>query len=54
MAKYTFYVSADNGPNSRYAKYNGDQVADAMAEWSKAVSEGAEYIVIEALREVEP
>jgi hypothetical protein len=50
---YNYYVSADNGER-RVTRYNGDQAADAMAAWSKAVTDGDEYVVIEALREAGP
>jgi len=48
---YNYYVAADNGDKNYRAKYNGPQVADAMAAWSKAITDGAEYVVLEALRE---
>ena len=36
---------------SSYAvTYDGTSAADAMAAWSKAISDGAEYVTIEALR----
>jgi len=31
--------------------YDGTDVADAMADFSRLVSEGAEYVTIEALKE---
>jgi hypothetical protein len=31
--------------------YRGSVIADAMAAWSKAVSDGEEYVMLEALRE---
>jgi hypothetical protein len=46
---YNYYVSVANDAKARDTKYNGDQVADAMAAWSQAISDGAEYAVIEAL-----
>ena len=49
--KFNYYVSVDSGGRHYDAKYNGDQAADAMAAWSKAITDGAEYAVLEALRE---
>lgn len=49
---YNYYVSADNGGKNKPV-YNGPDAADAMAAWSKAVSDGVEYVVLEALREKE-
>jgi hypothetical protein len=52
--RYWYLVESDteavnpSKPNSRKL-YQGYDIADAMAAWSKAVSEGAEYIVMEAL-----
>lgn len=54
VAEFNFYVSADGGGKSYRALYNGGDAADAMAAWSKALTEGKEYIVLEALREVPP
>lgn len=48
---YNYYVAGDDGEGPRTAPYNGPDAADAMAAWSKAISEGAEYVVLEALRE---
>lgn len=56
---YSYYVSADyrdqleNPSGKRYrVLYNGSVAADAMAAWSKAVTEGAEYVVLESLKEM--
>lgn len=49
--KYNYYVSVDEGDRHYKSRYNDMQVADAMAEWSKAISEGNEYVLLEALRE---
>lgn len=45
---YRFYVSVDNGKVKEI--YRGDDPADAMAAWSKAVTEDGEYVVLEALK----
>lgn len=46
--EYWHRVEADY-PGERVTRYNGRDAADAMAAWSRAVSDGAEYIVIESL-----
>jgi len=49
---YNYYVSASDGRDRNYAvKYNGGDAADAMAAWSKAITDGATYIVLEAIEE---
>jgi hypothetical protein len=50
---YNYYVSKSEQPHGHQTLYNGLDAADAMAAWSKAVSDGAEYAVLEALRERE-
>lgn len=52
MPKYNYYVSGTH-TGLRDVKYNGEQAADAMAAWSAAITDGYEYVVIEALREEE-
>ena len=47
---YSYYVGVDNGWDHR-VPYNGPDAAEAMAAWSKAVTDGKEYVVLEALRE---
>jgi hypothetical protein len=32
-------------------RYDGTDAADAMAAWSKAISQGIEYVTLEALRD---
>ncbi len=50
MTKYHITVDADYGPDGEYRKlYDGTDIPDAMAAWSKAVSEGVEYVMLEAL-----
>jgi hypothetical protein len=52
--KYWYRVDADKGValEGSYRKlYAGHDVADAIAAWSKAVSDGEEYVMLEALRE---
>lgn len=51
---YHYYVDIDatDGKHKHRVAYNGTDAADAMAAWSKAVSDGAEYAVLEALREI--
>lgn len=49
--QFNYYVAADNPPDKHKPLYNGADAADAMAAWSKAVTDGAEYVVLEALRE---
>jgi hypothetical protein len=52
VTAYHYYVSVDNDNNDHHdTKYNGDQAADAMAAWSKAITDGAEYATLEALRD---
>lgn len=47
---YNFYVSI-NDDHKSVPVYNGNDAAEAMAAWSKGVTDGHEYIVLEALRE---
>ena len=52
--KYHLQVDVDRGGDagsSYYNVYRGDSVPDAMAAWSKAISEGKEYVMLEALKE---
>lgn len=44
---FNYYVAVDEN----YKAYRGTDIADAMAAWSKGIEDGAEYVVIEALRE---
>lgn len=46
--KYTYYVSS-----GKRTVYSGPDAADAMAAWSKAVTDGTEYVFLEALRAME-
>jgi hypothetical protein len=46
---YHYLVDADAGNRGRL--YDGTDAADAMAAWSKAISDGAEYVTLEALRD---
>lgn len=48
--KYTYYVDVSEGDEHASA-YRGPDAADAMASWSRAVTEGREYVALEALRE---
>jgi uncharacterized protein (DUF736 family) len=50
---YSFRVETDDArlkPRHRL-RYDGIDAADAMAAWSKAISQGIEYVTLEALRD---
>jgi hypothetical protein len=60
---YSYHVSVDDGSGvldavtgvrKKYRSKTFTDPADAMAMWSEAVTNGAEYITIEALRERRP
>jgi hypothetical protein len=52
LFRYYVSVSDGSGPQARRStEYNGTDAADAMAAYSKGVSERYEYVVLEALRE---
>lgn len=46
--EYRHLVDAESGNRGRL--YDGPDAADAMAAWSKAVSDGVEYVTLESLR----
>ena len=52
-ATYYLQVDVDDArPETHYRNvYKGSSVPDAMAAWSKAIAEGAEYVMLEALKE---
>jgi hypothetical protein len=52
VTTYNYYVSSDDPEQAPKRKklYNGTDPADALAAWSEAVTEGKEYVLIEALR----
>ena len=50
---YHFVVETDDArltPRHR-RRYYGPDAADAMGAWSKAISQGIEYVTLEALRD---
>lgn len=49
MSEYRYLVEANAGSN-RGRLYDGTDVADAMAAFSKAISDGVVYVTLEALR----
>lgn len=50
MSGYRFLVDVDGGGvTRRHQAYDGEDAADAMAAWSKAISAGVEYVTLEAL-----
>ncbi len=51
MVMYNYYVSRDDGERN-VPVYNGNDAAEAMAAWSLAITDGVEYVVLEALREI--
>jgi hypothetical protein len=49
----TYHYLVETAEGSRYLRlYDGVNAADAMAAWSKAITETAEYVTLEALRMV--
>lgn len=49
--KYHIQVDAVADPGKPYEKlYDGTSIPDAMAAWSKGISDGKEYVMLEALR----
>jgi len=51
---YNYYVDISDGPGNHLRGYNGTDAAEAMAAWSKAITDCNEYVVLEALRERRP
>ncbi len=49
--RITYRYLVDSGAGNRGRLYDGTDAADAMAAWSKAISQGVEYVTIEALRD---
>ena len=49
--KYYLIVDQNDDDKPYVNLYKGSNVADAMATWSKAISEGADYVMFEALKE---
>lgn len=47
--EYSFLVEADGGNVNRHKLYDGPDPAGAMAAWSRAISEGREYVMLEAV-----
>ncbi len=45
---YSYLVDSNAGNRGRL--YDGPDAADAMAAFSKAISDGVEYVTLEALR----
>jgi hypothetical protein len=51
-AGYRYLVGYQTKPSTgHHNSYDGTDVADAMADFSRLVSEGVEYVTIEALKE---
>lgn len=50
--KYRYMVDAQSPGHLKL--YDGTDVADAMAAFSKSISDGVEYVTLEALRELPP
>lgn len=50
VLRYSHTVEVDDGPGKRRSLYRGDDFADAMAAWSRAVEAGGEYVMLESLR----
>ena len=48
---YMHRVEVD-GPSETRKRYDGPDAADAMAAWSQAIEEGAEYVTLESLRDL--
>ena len=45
------YLVETGGSGPARRRYDGTDAADAMAAWSAAILDGAEYVTLEALRE---
>lgn len=46
-----YHLIVDVNEGSKYQKlYDGSDITDAMASWSQAISDGREYVTLEALR----
>lgn len=50
---FNYYVDVSDGtaPSRHVTAYRGNDAAEAMAAWSKGISDGHEYVTLEALRE---
>lgn len=46
---YRHLVETD-GPGRSVRLYDGEDAADAVAAWSKAISDGADYVTLESLK----
>lgn len=49
--RFSYHVTAHYASAGLRVLYDGGNTTDAMAAWSNAVSEGVEYVFLEALRE---
>jgi hypothetical protein len=48
----SYHYLVDSSAGNRGRLYSGTDAADAMAAWSNAISQGVEYVTIEALRDL--
>jgi len=51
LITYMHRVEVD-GPSKTRKRYDGPDAADAVAAWSQAIEEGAEYVTLESLRDL--
>jgi hypothetical protein len=47
--KYSYFVTVQQPHTPSVDVYRGNDLAEAMVAWSKAISEGVEYVELEAL-----
>lgn len=50
MIRYHHQV-IEQGPGIYRTLYDGDDHADAMGAWSKAIGDGVEYVTLESLKD---
>lgn len=48
---YRYLVETQGSTTKEARKYDGPNIADAMAAWSALISAGIEYATLEAIRE---
>lgn len=53
---FHYYVDVSDGsaPSKHVKAYDGNDAAEAMAAWSRGISDGHEYVTLEALRDRRP
>lgn len=54
MSAYRHLVEVDGTGVSHHRMYDGGDAADAMAAWSTAITDGAEYVTLESIRRPGP